>query len=573
MKKLIILITVMLTSFLVGQNWTSVISTNINVNGASSVDIFTNGAGNHIIVQESNALKYYKMGVNGTAGTPVTLESSSVVSPSISGDATRLYVVYRKTNESYVKTKYSSNGGTSWSYLATNPQNSNTSSVECVFSNNRLHLTFQVSNVIYYAKYEGSSWSTPVIVSTNENGTGPRITAWYNESNDKIYFYYKKLNTHIGKWREYNFANGVWGTLWEGYSLNNVQQSGPVGFRVDDNRIYLYYWYYGPDPFGDYHYYFNWRVINKSNNNLFNYGTPDMQPSSKIYATYTANGLAHSVFYYTWLAGESQYEVGIWRSNINNGYPSDLVYEYTSLQYYPNHLNLSSASNDVYVIWQDGIGGNNLRFIYDDQAPLAPTGLTISEDANNHPRLDWNVSPEPDKYIYKIYRYDTYGGGWQYLNQTTNTTFTDQTLTYCHAVPPAQCPDLRNFSFRVTVVDNGSQESSPSNEVTARLVGGPPPKIVANPNSNEPIDYSLSQNYPNPFNPTTTISYSIKLAGEVTLKVYDMLGIEVANLVNERQEAGTYSVEFNAPDLPSGMYVYRITSGNFVNTKKLILLK
>ena len=89
----------------------------------------------------------------------------------------------------------------------------------------------------------------------------------------------------------------------------------------------------------------------------------------------------------------------------------------------------------------------------------------------------------------------------------------------------------------------------------------------------KPSDYSLNQNYPNPFNPTTTISYSIKSAGDVTLKVYDMLGTEVASLVNEVKEAGNYSIEFNAAELPSGIYVYRLASGNFMETKKLVLLK
>ncbi|MEB2296797.1 MAG: T9SS type A sorting domain-containing protein, partial [Ignavibacteria bacterium] len=94
-------------------------------------------------------------------------------------------------------------------------------------------------------------------------------------------------------------------------------------------------------------------------------------------------------------------------------------------------------------------------------------------------------------------------------------------------------------------------------------------------------NYELSQNYPNPFNPTTTISYSIQNAGEVSLKVYDMLGTEVASLVNENQEAGNYSLTFNAAELPSrsgsaltsGIYFYTLTSGNFMETKKLILLK
>ena len=83
----------------------------------------------------------------------------------------------------------------------------------------------------------------------------------------------------------------------------------------------------------------------------------------------------------------------------------------------------------------------------------------------------------------------------------------------------------------------------------------------------------MSQNYPNPFNPITTIDYSIKSAGLVTLKVYDMLGNEVASLVNERKEPGNYNVTFDAANLPSGIYLYALKSGNFLATKKLILLK
>lgn len=91
--------------------------------------------------------------------------------------------------------------------------------------------------------------------------------------------------------------------------------------------------------------------------------------------------------------------------------------------------------------------------------------------------------------------------------------------------------------------------------------------------SNLPEAYKLSQNYPNPFNPTTIIQYSIQKQGLVTLKVYNMLGEEVATLVNQNQNAGNYSVNFNASQLASGVYMYRIDSGNFTATKKLILLK
>jgi len=85
--------------------------------------------------------------------------------------------------------------------------------------------------------------------------------------------------------------------------------------------------------------------------------------------------------------------------------------------------------------------------------------------------------------------------------------------------------------------------------------------------------FELAQNYPNPFNPTTTIRYQIPTAEVVSLKVYDVLGKEVATLVSGRQEAGSYAVEFNAAGLSSGVYFYRLQAGGFVETKKMMLVK
>lgn len=88
-----------------------------------------------------------------------------------------------------------------------------------------------------------------------------------------------------------------------------------------------------------------------------------------------------------------------------------------------------------------------------------------------------------------------------------------------------------------------------------------------------PSDNNLLQNYPNPFNPSTKISYSIKEEGLVTIKVYDILGKEIAILVNEIQPAGIYEAEFNASQLPSGMYIYKIQAGSFSDVKKMLLTK
>jgi hypothetical protein len=88
-----------------------------------------------------------------------------------------------------------------------------------------------------------------------------------------------------------------------------------------------------------------------------------------------------------------------------------------------------------------------------------------------------------------------------------------------------------------------------------------------------PTSYSLVQNFPNPFNPTTTIQFSLPQAGDVSLKIYNLLGEEVKTLVNEYKEIGNHSVQFNANNLASGIYFYRLQAENFVETKKMILLK
>jgi len=88
-----------------------------------------------------------------------------------------------------------------------------------------------------------------------------------------------------------------------------------------------------------------------------------------------------------------------------------------------------------------------------------------------------------------------------------------------------------------------------------------------------PESYSLSNNYPNPFNPTTNIKYSIPKAGHVLLQVYNMLGQRVATLVDKQQNAGYYTISFNASQLASGVYFYRIKAGSFVKTQKMMLIK
>ena len=116
-----------------------------------------------------------------------------------------------------------------------------------------------------------------------------------------------------------------------------------------------------------------------------------------------------------------------------------------------------------------------------------------------------------------------------------------------------------------------------------KLTTTPPPGILTSissyiGNDSFPTEYALYQNYPNPFNPSTKIKYSIPNVGtghapSLQLKVYNILGQEIVTLVNQKQQPGNYEVTFNANGLPSGIYFYRITSGTFTDTKKLIVMK
>jgi hypothetical protein len=96
---------------------------------------------------------------------------------------------------------------------------------------------------------------------------------------------------------------------------------------------------------------------------------------------------------------------------------------------------------------------------------------------------------------------------------------------------------------------------------------------VGNNGSLLPSKYELNQNYPNPFNPVTKINFALPKRAYVSLKIYNMLGKEVAALVSDTKEAGYYTIDFNGSDLSSGVYYCRLESGGFMDVKKMILVK
>lgn len=132
----------------------------------------------------------------------------------------------------------------------------------------------------------------------------------------------------------------------------------------------------------------------------------------------------------------------------------------------------------------------------------------------------------------------------------------------------------KNVKVRFVVEENVGGEYSMANlHADESILPKQNQNVISYSGSEAVTEYFLEQNYPNPFNPTTTIRYQIPTSGNVSIKVYDILGNEVGNLVDSYKETGKYEVSFDASSLASGVYIYRLNVNDFVNVKKMVLLK
>jgi len=132
-------------------------------------------------------------------------------------------------------------------------------------------------------------------------------------------------------------------------------------------------------------------------------------------------------------------------------------------------------------------------------------------------------------------------------------------------MPPAGV----TYYYGVTAVDRLQNESALSNLMGFNAAG----PVAVDESESLPKEFVLQQNYPNPFNPSTAISYQLSAISFVTLKVFDVLGREVATLVDGVRNAGIHTVQWNASYMPSGVYFYRIVAGNQIQSKTMQLVK
>jgi hypothetical protein len=210
----------------------------------------------------------------------------------------------------------------------------------------------------------------------------------------------------------------------------------------------------------------------------------------------------------------------------------------------------------TYTFTADGWAQTNkpyLNIVYSYIVPVELTSFTATS-IQNDVTLKWSTATETNNQGFQIERKSD-SGSFEQVGYVAGFGTTTEPKAYSFIDTEL---NEGNYTYRLKQIDfNGSYEYSEEVNVDITL----------------PLEYALEQNYPNPFNPSTTIKYSIAEDGFVKLAVYNLLGEEVATIVNNVQKAGRYEVNFNASGLASGVYVYRIEASNFTSVKKLMLLK
>jgi hypothetical protein len=217
---------------------------------------------------------------------------------------------------------------------------------------------------------------------------------------------------------------------------------------------------------------------------------------------------------------------------------------------------------------------NKIVFAYTEFSSELADTLTIYNDGNNILRIDSIYSV--NYYGYKLAAllkdtsiyYFVFGGQDSILlsiNQKDSAIFIFS--------DPSLCPICKKLSkikaFKDSILFHSNSQNSEYSYLDVQGLG----YVSVESKQTKPCNYVLSQNYPNPFNPSTKISWQSPQSGRQTLKVFDVLGKEVATLVDEYRPAGNYEINFDGGNLPSGVYLYKLQAGSFVETKKMIFMK
>jgi len=544
--------------------------------------MFTNKDGIHIVVRyyeypAGNVFIYYLINSSGTVlrNTTFTTESGAQY-PKISGDNEKVYLAYKLGN--YIKVKSTTDAGVSWyTGISSLPIGGNPcNGIDIVYKHPDLHVVYAMQDngsnyeTYYYKLNSNSDWvdyKNVTDFTPEEVGGFPSVTV----SNNRVHVSYNTGNayyptTNIGDAKSLDKYIDTW-------QDPQVILQSPTGSsmweieRAGSSKLLNFYYKFIWD--GDSYYSDLYSKERDFNSTGWSGETLIQNHSSVTNVVSVANtldGSTHIVYPGIGKILFRSYSNGSWTTESSlsqNGYLSPKI---------------ATTSNDMFVVYGSNSYPGIIKYKQYDAYPAPPSAPSSTWNANNYVKITWAANMEPDIASYKVYKMIEGQTGWvqigsvNYSLNTNTYSYIDQTVT-----PGSRFDPHYNIHYKVTAKDLGNKESLYSPET---VINGSTYYLwkQKSDTQNEVAEYGINQNYPNPFNPSTTINYQIPERSMVTLKVYDVLGNEVAELVNEWKETGSYTVQFSAGELASGMYIYRLDAvGNagvlYNETKRMLLLK
>jgi hypothetical protein len=564
------------------QSWNATVTTSIT-NKMSAVSVFSNRMGVHVVKvggsDDSYQVKYSRLNSSGTSTASYSFDTGGKY-PVITGDNSLLYVCYQ--NGATIKVWKSTDAGSNWSHdgnIDITMSSSNCNGIDAAKDWRGLHVVYAVQvgsyYETYYNRYIGTGWTDFKNVTdftSSEVGGLPTIAL----SSNKVHVSYNTgvnppdINQGNAKTRDYNFQTLTWEDpqLVLGYPSG---QSMVERIYSDNSYVHLFYYKF-ISGMGSYSatIYHTKRVIDGTT-----WSTPEIIQTSadvdtKIGVCSTADGKLH-VTYPGFGLKYRNYDGTTWNTETLIGTNSGANI---------NAAAICSVSNDLFVVHSAYLqSAYSFNYRQYDAVPTTPANLSIS--GSSQLQVNWNYNPEPDIQQYEVWRKFGHGPFGRYVDE-------DWTLKTTTASNSWTDPDFRlngandktvTYKLLAKDVQNNSSVfcnpvSTAAEQIFWKSHGNTATTIPAVPTEN-----GLYQNYPNPFNPTTQINYGLKENGAVKLIVYDMLGREISVLVNEYQSKGNHSAVWNAANLSTGTYVYRISVKDenaalvFSEIRRMLVLK
>ena len=562
MKKLIIFI--LLSISLNAQTWNN-IAWLFQVPSGSQISTCADQNGVHIIYYTNNWLAYGKTSSDGTVQlSDISIDSGSDLGyAKINSIGGNLFVTYYKSGK--IRIAKSTDSGSTWivDYSTYNEKNTGFNALDTYVEGWNIHLAWSERRIgdpnkydTHYAKFESNvpRWLDYKKVTDieTEGGDKPSIVV----SNDRVHVTYSQYYEIHN--RDKIISTGQWQSV-ENVPYDNqafVAYVPSINTYYDNNYLHVVYVYVHSNWETTAYVSQAYRSVSGGNWTEDNNSFLTAPSTDKIVSTQTADNKVH-VFYHD-------------QTDNKNYHKTISGTTWTTVEEFNNTFDdISSSGNDIFRFEYRTVD-NAILYQQYDANPTKPQNLVATFTSSN-PVLTWSANPEPDIQSYKIYKMVVGETGW--LNVATVSSTTTQ-WTDTDVTQPGRFDPVYEIDYKIKAVDL-SNNLSPYSDV--KKVTGTTDVIWKENLSGTEAEgietYELFSNYPNPFNPATQITYQIPKTGFVNLVVYNSLGELVSTLVNERKEQGRYTVEFNATNLPSGMYVYQLTSGKYRASGKMLLMK